>query len=459
MHPRSAFSREAIASGEFVVQKDSIRSRLCTTRGGARICMGDVLPGRSGMDNGDYAENLVDNSARMLRSLKAMEGAKLRKAKLAENPWSDNYWPIYQGVLGARYADASFARSEKWERNQASVTGKNSLQAIYDSQDSSSIDNLSPSEKYDLLVGDAHGTMTQAMWAEGQYFFNEYGSVENWMGICHGWAPASYLVPRPSKTVELTAADGTTRLKFYPADIKALASLLWAKAQPDSRIIGWRCDDKSPRTDGNGRVISQVCFDNNPGTWHLAVVNQVGVSKRSLIIDATYDYEVWNQPVAGYEYTYFNPQTMKPADNLSDASVPLKAFTADKFKSFRSREASAVVGVAMDLVYVSETQPSHEPTDSNSKDELITVRYLYDLELDSKGEIIGGEWYENTHPDFVWTPEPNARAITAGDGFATGDWDGVGAMPASWRAAALRTSEEGAPLARIVELMTTLSKL
>jgi hypothetical protein len=41
------------------------------------------------------------------------------------------------------------------------------------------------------------------------------------------------------------------------------------------------------------------------------VAAQRTVSRRAMIMDATYDYEVWNQPIFSYEYQYFNPATMR----------------------------------------------------------------------------------------------------------------------------------------------------
>ena len=58
---------------------------------------------------------------------------------------------------------------------------------------------LSPSEKYDLLVGDKNFTLTKAMWNEGLGYYNRNGSVERWMGICHGWAIAAYMYPRQQR--------------------------------------------------------------------------------------------------------------------------------------------------------------------------------------------------------------------------------------------------------------------
>jgi hypothetical protein len=39
-------------------------------------------------------------------------------------------------------------------------------------------------------------TLTQANAEGGRYYYENYGNVEAWMGICHGWAPASYMMKR-----------------------------------------------------------------------------------------------------------------------------------------------------------------------------------------------------------------------------------------------------------------------
>ena len=52
------------------------------------------------------------------------------------------------------------------------------------------------------------------MWSEGKQYWERYGSVETWMGICHGWAAASFMMDRPQKKVTLKAYDGKTDLIF-----------------------------------------------------------------------------------------------------------------------------------------------------------------------------------------------------------------------------------------------------
>src|SRR5690606_28832577 len=50
-----------------------------------------------------------------------------------------------------------------------------------------------------------------------------------WEGICHGWATAAGIVPRPIHTVDIRLPSGKN-LRFYPSDLKGLASLLWANS-------------------------------------------------------------------------------------------------------------------------------------------------------------------------------------------------------------------------------------
>lgn len=438
------FSQEEVEQMQYVMAKNKTRPQQ--------------LSGRAAMEDDDLAADLVDAGPRLIKSLEKMDQKKLLAAKLKESPWSDFYWPLYTGQLAFRFADEAMPNSTSWKKNADYI-----LKSL-NSDPSSSLDKLSPAEKYDLLVGDEKKTLTHAALDTGKEFYDESGKVETWMGICHGWSPAAYMMERPRKAIKVTAADGKTKITFFPSDIKALASLLWANETPDTRFIGGRCNTKKPKKDANGRVEDQECFDTNPGTWHMAVVNQIGVSKRSFVIDATYDYEVWNQPVFSYKYKYFNPQTLKEVDTLEEATVAIEDFKKDKFKKHRSDKAVAVVGISMDMGYVVETQPSTKDKDSMENDEITQVEYQYDLELDAKGNIVGGEWYTNKHPDFLWTPAPDDRAVTDGDRYlaryARNDkWNGKFAMPNSWMTTAAKTSKEGTPLAVVVETLIDLANV
>jgi hypothetical protein len=442
------FDQAAIEDKAYVEARDEQRKAIVAAEGE------EAAAGRAGWTYDDQAVNLVDNMPHS--SLQSMEDSDLMSARLSTEPWSDDYWAMYLGILGKRYADPNFPKSMDWQENYDYVQSRSTADILADG-DATAIDQLSPAEKYDILVGDSNYTLTRKMWAEGERYKRASDQVAKWMGICHGWAPAAYMLPRPEKAVNVLAADGTTMLTFYPSDIKGLASLLWAKVNPRSRFVGGRCNDKNPPTDpDNKRVLSNNCFDTNPGTWHLAVVNQIGASERSMVIDATFDHEVWNQPVVGYRYRYFNPQEMYYRSSLAAATVSQSSFSNDRFASYRSPKTDSMVGIVMDVSYTVETQPSQSTTDSPEADAIKTVTYYYDLELDFSGKIIGGEWYFNRHPDFLWTPAPDDRAQTSSE--PDGSWAEGEPMPVNWQRAAASASErQHAPLAAIVERLIELA--
>ena len=260
----------------------------------------------------------------------------------------------------------------------------------------------------------------------------------------------------------MVAADGQTKIRLFPSDVKALSSLLWANGKFDNRFIGSRCNNPNPPTDQNGRIADPACNGENPGTWHLSVVNQIGASRRSFVMDALHNTEIWNQPILGYHYSYFNPQTGKPVTTLNQATVDVASFSTDKFRRYRSSQTQFVVGIAMDLTYVAETAPSTSLTDAPNFDSLITVHYLYDLELASDRSIVGGERYSNAHPGFLWTPSPNARALSDGDEIlstSSENWDGSSGIPASWASAIRISSKKGQPLEKIVSTLEILAAL
>lgn len=350
----------------------------------------------------------------------------LRSAEIEVQPWSGDYWAIRSGITAKRYLDKNFPGSTAMNTWQEAF---NYFIANPPAQVASEL--LAPSEKYDRLVGDKAYTLTNISWQEGKQYNDQYGDVEKWMGICHGWAPAAFMEPRPTQAVEFASYKATPdaaaeKITFLPDDLKALASLKWANGitvkrndlTSGTRFIGGRCNSKDPKRDPDtGRIIDADCFDLNPGLWHIVVVNQIAREKRSFVIDANFDYEVWNQPVTSYRYTYFNPKTMQPVETLEEAQVQLddRGFQ-DQFKKYRTnRKAVAVVGVRMHVSYTVETSPRGRDTDSTEHDAVRTAQYHYDLEIDKDGKIVGGEWYQNRHPDFIWMPTKDSTALNVED--------------------------------------------
>ncbi|MCI5209969.1 MAG: hypothetical protein D3910_14495, partial [Candidatus Electrothrix sp. ATG2] len=277
----SLFNGDAIRDKSFVDARDGKRQEITE--------LDVIAAGRAAFAENDQADGFTDTFP--YSGLGGMEDNGLMSARLEEQPWSDDYWAIYLGMLGHRYADSRFPGSWDWKVNLDYIQDNPALR-IVESGNRDAVNQLSPSEKYDLLVGDTNMTLTGKMWDAGKTYYRRNGKVEPWMGLCHGWAPAAYMLARPTAAATVLAADGKTFITFYPSDIKALATLLWAKVRTTSRFIGGRCNDKDPAVDPQtGRILSQKCFDTNPGTWHLAVVNQIGASRRSRVLDATSDYE------------------------------------------------------------------------------------------------------------------------------------------------------------------------
>jgi hypothetical protein len=396
--------------------------------------------------------DLVDG--RVLKSLEDMDRAGLWQSQLEEAPWSDDYWAIYAGGLGARYADPEWPESYDWKEFNDYVQA-HPLNAVLARGKSEELRQLSPAEKYGVWIGDSADTMTRRLWDEGRQYYRESGKVEPWMGICHGWAPAAFMEKRPLQKVTVRAADGQTSLEFFPADIRALASLIWAKSYAETRFIGRRCEDEEPARDADGRVTDPACRDLNAGAWHLSIVNQLGRARRSLVLDATAEREVWNQPILSYRYQYFRPGGRRAVSSLADAKVALRDWRDDPYRKFRSRGTTHLVGIEMELTYGVESRPLQLEDERSVQPETRTVQYRYDLELNAAGEILGGEWHSNVHPDFLWVPALGAAPLTVGDLWLdshpeAGNWDPFHALTPPWMKAAVESARRTQPLLRLV---------
>ncbi|MCB9565966.1 MAG: hypothetical protein H6710_01865 [Myxococcales bacterium] len=79
------------------------------------------------------------------------------------------------------------------------------------------------------------------------------------------------------------------------------------------KFLSLRCDDKG---DAPGTADKAACKDTNPGSFHVVIANLLGIQRRSLVEDRTYDYEVWNQPVRGFRVTQNQAISAKDANAL-----------------------------------------------------------------------------------------------------------------------------------------------
>lgn len=424
------FANQAIESGEFVKLKKS-EWRACKQSHQEKQAW---APAQITLVK--FLEAPVEVS-----NLYEIEKKNLMKSELSEYPWSGDYWPIASGVLASRFQDPEFRENYGWLARYE-YAQKKPMMLMLQTQGQEALQTLSPAEKYDLLIGQIDGPFTQSQWEQGKKYHDEDGIVEGWMGICHGWAPAAIMEPRPRKSVDLLSFDSQWKIHFNPDEVKGLLSYSWATNSFPTVSVGERCYKENPERDENGRLTDPECFDMNPAVWHLAVIHKIGLQKRSFVMDATYDYEVWNQPVIGYSYSYFNPITEETTDDLEKASVLKTEFSNDRFAKYRSGRTQKIVGIKMKVGYINETGASDSETDSPDNDSVRWVLYAYDLEIDNKNQIIGGEWHLEGHPDFIWSPKKNSKAMSSLDiGLLNYPWKVGEPLPAPWAAAA----EIGAP--------------
>lgn len=389
------------------------------------------------LDNQSYVSNIF-----------SLQDSRLTQGQTQYEIWAGSYWPIHQGLLGQRYSDPAFPKSKDYLENYNDHILRPPETLIISGQ----LSRLSPSEKYDLLVGDTNWTLTKAMWARGQKSLAQYGYVPTWTGICHGWSAAVHMgVKAPKQSVVVTDVTGQFTIEFYRQDIKALMSYLWAESSTDSIQAGNRCHQDVVLKDPYQRPVDASCLDSNPMSWHLAVTNRIGMQQKSFVMDSTTGSEVWNFAVKGYDYSYFNPRTFETTHNIKAALEPIENISnTDKFKSYRSPRARYIVGVTMDAFIPSLVTPA---VNEGRNDRTKSYNFVYDLELDDHYNIIGGEWHSYARPDFIWSYSSTGRAMTQEDLTLTDSWDLGTSLPHTYAMKAIEASQKGKVLARIAEAL------
>ena len=123
------------------------------------------------------------------------------------------------------------------------------------------------------------------------------------------------------------------------------------------------------------------CRDLNAGAFHVILANFVGIARKGFILDITWDQQVWNHPVTGY------------SSKIGD-SAPLPANAA--------LGAVRAVTVETTIFYTIENVPFWQATNGTPNRTESQKLYKYKLELNSFGQIVGGEWLASDHPDFLW---------------------------------------------------------
>jgi hypothetical protein len=358
--------------------------------------------GFSPIPDNEKVSSLLEGN-RLVNSLVEIERRGLNEGRSLIDLWSGSYWPHYQGSLGVRYRDPNFIslmeRKAQWDKFKE----MRDKFPIYTYEGKEKL--LSPAEKYDLLIGDEQMSLTKYSWELGEKIAGVSGKVPTWRGVCDGWASAAQMMPRPKRSVTLSAPNGVS-LTFFPEDIKALGSLLYARAQENVIFLGKRC-----RSQVLG-LITGACVETNPGTFHLALVNRVGLMKKTFIADISPGSEVWNYPVKSYKFTYYNVFSGEESQDFKKVRELFTKKNRFSRSSRRHKDTFAIVGVKAEVIFTDMRTPNLFETDGSSMDNDLQMTYSYDLELDSSMNILGGESSSKNLPDFIWAPHDGTYPLS-----------------------------------------------
>lgn len=331
---------------------------------------GSVLPQRRSLIDLSDPEEAWDanNSPARLGSRYVVQYNALPRsgAIRTETPWSDTYWPSNEAGLAQRWNDSSSASGFDYvPPTEAEV------RAMSDAQKA----KLSPAEKYDIYNGRF----------DYPFVANERRrtspDLPSWHGLCHGWAPASFLYSEPGP-VTLLGAGGIS-VPFGASDVKAL--LIYAQqareTRTGSRMMGGRCD--ADLSVDPSRSQEPQCRDVNAGSFHILLTNTVGLEGTPMVADLRRDEQVWNHPLIS-----FASQIVGDTSAIPSTAAP---------------GTVRVITFNTTVRYVSGIGPTWNRVPASRYPQQISSRiYQYSIELDSGGNIIGGDWYTNERPDFLW---------------------------------------------------------
>jgi len=316
-------------------------------------------------------------------------------------PWPGSYWPVYQDAINNRWAGPqTLSPAAKYSKAFGVAKVEDAVSRLNGVASQAHAKACKTDSECDPKQGEVCGFRNAA--SKGR-------CIPTWFGLCHAWAPAAILEPEPIRSVTYNGVE------FKVNDIKGLITMVYNGV--DSRFLSGRCEESktggSLETDATGRPTNSECRDTNPGTFHIVVANYLGLKGQSFVEDRTFDSEVWNQPMRGYQVVEKRDVSFQEANKL----LKVGGNNAPTTYSFND-QAVRLVYLRTVSSYIGESDVT---TDGNLAGSIgsYTFRdsYEYILELDQKGDILGGEWVgksRTSHPDFLWLPTTLTTTSIAG---------------------------------------------
>jgi hypothetical protein len=282
--------------------------------------------------------------------------------------WSGDYWPFSKGSINIRWNAYTAMGTDR----EAPDFETAKLMTYED------LAQLSPSEKFDLLNGNYDYPLTSEVKGKAD------PEADDWEGICNGWATASIYHAEP-KPKDLVNPEGIT-IPFGSSDIKALISYYYAFHHQGliTHHIGTRCENNGSIFGRIfGRIPPECKVDVNPGSFHLALANTIGLRHMNFLMDLKRYKEVWNHPIVAYT-----------SEVESEDLTPGEDATPGTNKTLRIKTT---------VTYVTESD-KNTWYPINGTTEQLTEHESYDylLYLNREGNVIGGKWKSEARPDFIW---------------------------------------------------------
>ena len=305
---------------------------------------------------------LLDNSDVISFYLLPLKG----EVNHAQKNWSGDIWALNKGLINKRW-NAPFQDGFDYQ-------SPSRVQLFF--MTTEELAQLSPSEKFDLLLGRYDYPLKSEVGTMANRF------ATNWEGIRNGWAPASMNHNEPTPK-SLVNPDGIA-IAFGSSDIKALLSYYYffIHKMEGNYQLGRHCPEGYNWYDWNQNCRSYL----NAGSFHIVLANKVGRRNKSFLVDIDPYKEVWNYPVHAYASRV--ESEMRPQSNSPTGT-------------------EKVLKVKSKVTYISESkQNTWEPIKGTPHESFIVREYRYTLFLDISSNIIGGEWISEERPDFLWVTQP-----------------------------------------------------
>lgn len=322
--------------------------------------------------------------------------------------WSDTYWPSNRGGIAYRWNAEPNPENFKYRFLSKEQVAK---------MTTAELEALSPAEKFDIFNGNYSYPFTKKV-------LSNYTPKDAWWeGICHGWSPAAILHPEP-KRVDLKNKDGVV-VPFGATDVKGLLSFYYAevhktnvytrlsdRCKAKGKVPGEAYPEDRIQTPPSARDASKLeCQGVNPGAFHLALTNIIGLQDRGFVADVDRFADVWNQPIVGFESEVL--ETMMP--NSQQQAIGAVRVVKLKTKMTYGEEAVLLDPESAEDAEESGTV-SMDPVTGTDAQNYLSREYIYSLELDATGKIIGGTWHSEGRPDFLWM-KGKAVKFGAGKGY------------------------------------------